>query len=230
MKKKINPYALVSLDELSKDQQKGLDNAMSEISDYLNSEGGGPITKKKLKAYMAGDTKPLFETALTYMALNKMIYMTTKGYVNNDYELSIDEQVAHITWCLKINEFSSNQYLMDKKVLLDVPNMLMKLKDKYGSDYPKWRDKVLDIEKQSQMMGNTLKELSEAYIEISAAAEKLLPKEKPKKIIGTSFEDLKKWSKDYKKTPYCKHCGSKNGRLIGKFKDTFDCNECGRKS
>ena len=179
---------------------------------------------------MSGDTKPVFDVALKMMALNKMIYFTTKGYVNVQYEISIEERIAHIKWCLKLFDYSSNQYLMDKTVLLQVPETLKKLKDKYGSNFPKWRDEVLDVQKQSQMMGATLNELSEAYEQIAEAAKELLPPEKPNKFIGKSFEDLKEWSDELKKVPHCKHCGSDNGKLIGKNKDTFDCNECGRKS
>ena len=66
-------------------------------------------------ACMAGDTAPYFHAALRFMALNKMVYMTYKGYVSDEYELSVDEQVAHITWCLKVFEFSSRVISLNDK-------------------------------------------------------------------------------------------------------------------
>ena len=116
---------------------------------------------------------------------------------------------------------------MDKETLLDVPDMLRRLKDKYGADLPKWRDKVLDIEKQSQMMGDTLRELSEAYNVIAAAAEEMLPSPEPKKIIAKSLEDLGELKKEMAKVPRCKSCDSTHVRITGKNRDSLYCDDCG---
>ncbi len=175
---------------------------------------------------MSADTKPFFNAALKIMALNQNIYFTTKGYVNDQYEISDEERIAHIKWCLKLIDFSANQYLMDKTVLLKVPEMLRRLQNKYKKNFKQWGEEVLDVQRQSQMMGATLNELSVAYVQISKAAEKMLPKPKTKKY--DSLEDLKELKNQMKTEPSCKYCGKTNVRSVVGKKNCFECNDCGR--
>jgi hypothetical protein len=224
-RKKINPYTITE-DSISEEDRKKLEDAMAEISALLTEVNNGPSTKKTLKNSMSADTKPFFDAALKLMALNKKIYFTTKGYVNEQYEISIEERIAHIKWCLKLFDFSSNQYLMDKTVLLQVPETLRKLKNQHGSNFPKWRDEVLDVQTQSQMMGATLNELSETYVQIAEAAEKMLPKPKTKNY--DSLEDLKELKKQMATEPSCINCGKTNFRPVEGQKHCFECKDCGR--
>ena len=62
-----NPYTITSLDQMSEVMQ----DAMAEINSLLNDAGGGPITKRNLKASMSGDTRDEFDSALKFLALNK---------------------------------------------------------------------------------------------------------------------------------------------------------------
>lgn len=226
----VNVYAIASLDELEKENKRKLENAIAEIHALLNSKGGGPITKKKLKEQMSGDVKPYFENARQLMIVSGELYITPKGLVNEKYKLTVEDRVAHIKWCLKLHEVSSRQYLQDKPILLDVPSMLKKLKDRHGSDFPRWRKNVIEIQKQAKMMGSTLNELADAYIQIDAAIDKMLPKTTPKEVLGKSLSDLSSLKKKMKRAPNCKYCGSYSVRLIGKHKDTIKCNDCGRLS
>ena len=215
-----NPYTITSLDQMSEVMQ----DAMAEINSLLNDAGGGPITKRNLKASMSGDTRDEFDSALKFLALNKKIYFTTKGYVNLDYDISDEERISHIKWCIKLIEFSGNQFLMDKEILLQVPQMLNRLKDKYGRDFPQWKNTVLNIQEQAQMMGSTLGELSDAYAQISEAAKAMLPKPKPTKL--KSLKDLSDLKTEMEKIVRCPECDGENLRVIGKNKDGHFCNDC----
>lgn len=215
-----NPYTIKSLDQMN----EGMQDAMAEINSLLSDAGGGPLTKRSLRSSMSGDTLAEFDSALKFLALNKKIYFTTKGYVNLDYEISDEERVAHIKWCLKLIEFSGNQFLMDKEILLQVPQMLKRLKDKYGRDFPQWKNTVLNIQEQAQMMGSTLNELSDAYNQISEAAQAMLPKPKPTKL--KSLKDLSGLKAEMKKIPRCPNCDSKNLSVIGKNRDSHQCKDC----
>mgnify|MGYP001420947937 CR=1 FL=1 len=215
-----NPYTITSLNEMN----ESMIEAMAEINLLLSAANGGPLPKKTLKASMSGDTIAEFENALKYLALDKKIYFTTKGYVNLDYDLSDEERIAHIKWCLKLIEFSSNQYLMDKNILLEVPQMLRRLQDKHGRNFPQWKNSVLNVHKQAQMMGRTLGELSDAYDQISEAAQKMLPKEKPTKL--KSLKDLGDLKAEMKKIIRCPKCEGENLRVIGKNKDGHYCKDC----